>query len=82
MGDACLVVIDFRFPFEIIVLAMRGCQRYGLPFRDVEELLTKRGIESITSRCTGGFSCFTLLFADAARKCRHSVGGRWLVDET
>jgi len=35
----------FRFPPEIIVLALRWYLRYGLSYRDVEELLAERGIE-------------------------------------
>ena len=34
----------FRFAPEIIVLAVRWYLRYGLSYRDVEELLTERGI--------------------------------------
>lgn len=34
----------FRFPREVIVLAVRWYLRYGLSYRDVEELLAKRGI--------------------------------------
>ena len=35
----------FRFPPEIIVLALRWYLRHGLSYRDVEELLAERGIE-------------------------------------
>jgi len=35
----------FRFPSEIIVLTVRWYLRYGLSYRDVEELLAERGIE-------------------------------------
>jgi transposase-like protein len=35
----------FRFPREVIVLAVRWYLRYGLSYRDVEELLAERGIE-------------------------------------
>jgi len=35
----------FRFPPEIIVLALRWYLRYALSYRDVEELLAERGIE-------------------------------------
>jgi transposase, IS6 family len=35
----------FRFPREVIVLAVRWYLRYGLSYRDGEELLTERGIE-------------------------------------
>jgi transposase, IS6 family len=35
----------FRFPPEVITLAVRWCLRFGLSYRDVEELLAERGIE-------------------------------------
>ena len=35
----------FRFPPDMIVVAMRWYLRYGLSYRDVEELLAERGIE-------------------------------------
>jgi transposase-like protein len=38
----------FRFPPEIIVLVVRWYLRFGLSYRDVEELLVERGIGSIT----------------------------------
>jgi transposase, IS6 family len=34
----------FRFPPEVIVLALRWYLRYSLSYRDVEELLAERGI--------------------------------------
>ncbi len=34
----------FRFPTEVITVAVRWCLRYGLSYRDVEELLAERGI--------------------------------------
>jgi transposase-like protein len=36
---------DFRFPPDVIMVAVRWYLRYGLSYRDVEELLTERGIE-------------------------------------
>jgi len=35
----------YRFPPEVIMLAVRWYLRYGLSYRDVEELLVERGIE-------------------------------------
>jgi transposase, IS6 family len=35
----------YRFPREVIALAVRWYLRYGLSCRDVEELLAERGIE-------------------------------------
>jgi transposase-like protein len=35
----------FRFPPEVIVVAVRWYLRDGLSYRDLEELRTERGIE-------------------------------------
>ena len=34
----------FRFPREVIAVAVRWNLRYGLSYRDVEELLAERGV--------------------------------------
>src|SRR6266545_215583 len=39
----------YRFPPEIITLAVRWYLRFGLSYRDVEELLAERGIEVFLS---------------------------------
>jgi IS6 family transposase len=72
----------FRFRPEIIVLAVRWYLRFGLSYRDVEELLAERGIEVDHVTVDRWVQHFTPLLADAARPCRHSVGDRWYVDET
>jgi IS6 family transposase len=72
----------FRFPPEVIVLAVRWYLRYGLSYRDVEELLAERGIEVDHVTVFRWVQRFTPLLADAARPCRHAVGDRWFVDET
>jgi transposase-like protein len=72
----------FRFPPEIIVLALRWYLRYGLSYRDVEELLAERGIEVDHVTIYRWVQRFTPLLADAAWPCRHAVGDRWFVDET
>jgi transposase, IS6 family len=40
--------VGFRFPREVIVLAVRWYLRYGLSYRDVEELLASAEGRSIT----------------------------------
>src|SRR5439155_15346969 len=35
----------YRFPPEVITLAVRWYLRFGLSYRDVEELLAERGVE-------------------------------------
>jgi transposase, IS6 family len=72
----------FCFPPEVIVLAVRWYLRFGLSFRDVEELLAERGVEVDHVTVYRWVQRFTPLLAEAARPCRHAVGNRWHVDET
>ena len=72
----------FRFPPEVIVIAVRWYLRFGLSYRDIEELLIERGIEVDHVTVYRWVLRFTPLLADAARPCRHAVGDRWQVDET
>jgi transposase, IS6 family len=72
----------FRFPPEVIAVAVRWYLRYGLSYRDVEELLAERGIVVDHVTVYRWVQRFTRLFIDAARPCRHAVGDRWFVDET
>jgi hypothetical protein len=72
----------FRFPAEVIVVAIRWYLRYGLSYRDVEELLVERGVEVDHVTVFRWVQRFTPLLTDAARFCRHSPGNRWFVDET
>jgi len=72
----------FQFPPEVILLAVRWYLRYGLSYRDLEELLAERGIEVDHVTLYRWVQRFTPLIVDAARPCRHAVGDRWFVDET
>jgi transposase, IS6 family len=72
----------FRFPPEVILLAVRWYLRFGLSYRDLEELLAERGIEVDHVTLYRWVQRFTPLLIDAARPCRHAVGDRWFVDET
>ena len=72
----------FRFPPEIILLAVRWYLRFGLSYRDVEELLAERGITVDHVTVFRWVQRFTPELIDAARPCRHAAGGRWFVDET
>jgi transposase, IS6 family len=72
----------FRFPREVIVLSVRWYLRFGLSYRDVEELLAERGIDVDHVTVHRWVRRFAPLLADAARFGRHRVGDRWHVDET
>jgi transposase-like protein len=66
----------------VIVLAVRWYLRFGLSYRDVEELLAERGIDVDHVTVHRWVRRFAPLLADAARFGRHRVGDRWHVDET
>jgi IS6 family transposase len=72
----------FRFPPDVITLAVRWYLRYGLSYRDVEELLAERGITVNHVTVFRWVQRFTPLLIDAARPCRHVPGDRWFADET
>ena len=66
----------------MVLLAVRWYLRYGLSYRDVEELLAERGIDVDHLTIYRWVQRFTPLVIEAARPCRHSVGDCWFVDET
>ena len=67
---------------EVISVAVRWYLRYGLSYRDVEELLAERGVTVDHVTIYRRVQRFTPEFAEAARPCRHVPGDRWFVDET
>ena len=72
----------FRFPREVISVAVRWYLRYGLSYRDVEELLVERGVDVDHVTIYRWVQRFTPEFVEAARTCRRVPGDRWFVDET
>jgi transposase-like protein len=82
MPPSCSAFTGFRFPAEVIVLAVRWYLRYGLSYRDVEELLVERGVDVDHVTVYRWVQRFTPLLVDAARFARHAPGDRWFVDET
>jgi transposase-like protein len=72
----------YRFPREVIAVAVRWHLRYGLSYRDVEELLAERGIEVDHVTVYRWVEAFTAEFVDAALPARHATRDRWFVDET
>jgi transposase, IS6 family len=67
---------------RVIAVAVRWYLRYGLSYRDVEELLTERGVPVDHVTIYRWVQTFTTEFIDAARPSRHVTGDRWFVDET
>jgi transposase, IS6 family len=72
----------YRFPREVIAVAVRWYLRFSLSYRDVEELLAERGIAVDHVTIYRWVQTFTPAFVDAARPARHATGDRWFLDET
>ena len=72
----------YRFPLEVITLAVRWYLRFGPSYRDVEELLAERGVKVDHVTIYRWVQRFAPEFAEAARARQHLVGDRWHVDET
>jgi transposase-like protein len=67
------VFAGFRFPPEVVVVAVRWYLRFNLSYRDVEELLVERGVEVDHVTVFRRVQRFTPLLADAARFARHTL---------
>ena len=72
----------YRFPADIIALAVRWYLRFRLPYADIVELLAERGVHVDPSSVFDWVQHFTPLYKEAARSHRRRVGTRWAVDET
>src|SRR3712207_2144016 len=72
----------YRFPDEVIALAVRWYLRYCLSYADVAEWVAERGITVDPSTVYDWVQAFTPRFVEAARTHRSRVGTRWRVDET
>jgi len=72
----------YRFPREVLTVAVRWYLRYGLSYRDVEELLAERGVTVDHVTVYRWVQRFTAEFIEAARPCRRMPGDRCYVDET
>src|SRR3954470_20837078 len=78
---AASAFVGFRFPPAVILLAVRWYLRYGLSYRDLEELLAERGIDVDHVTLFRWVQRFTV--GDRRRRpCRRAIGQRWFVDET
>ena len=71
----------YRYPSQVISHAVWLYHRFTLSFRDIEELLTARGItvsyETIRNWCLK----FRQQYCNQIRKNRGQLGGTWFLDE-
>jgi transposase-like protein len=66
----------YRFPPDVIALAVRWYLRFRLSYADVAELLAERGVRVDPSSVYAWVREFAPLYEEAARACRHAVGAR------
>jgi IS6 family transposase len=71
----------FRFPPDVILLAVRWYLRYAVSYRDLGSC-SERGIEVDHVTLFRWVQRFTPELIDAARPNRHAVGDWWFVYET
>ena len=72
----------FRFPKDIILLSVRWYLRFGLSYRDLEEMLEERGICLDHTTIFRWVIRFTPFLLSAFQKKKRPVGDRWRMDET
>ena len=70
------------FPKEIILQAVYFKLRFSLSYRDIEELLSIRGVKVDHSTIQRWVFKFTPLIEMEFRKRKKPVGNRWRLDET
>ena len=72
----------YRFPPDVIALAVRWYLRFRLSSADVAELLAERGVRVDASTVFDWVREFAPLYEEAARPFRRAVVSSWSVDET
>ena len=73
---------EYRFPDQVIALAVRWDLRYRRSYVEVAEWLAERGITVDSSTLFDWVQTFTPRFVEAAQQHRQRVGTRWRADET
>jgi IS6 family transposase len=79
---ATSVFAGFRFPPDVIAVAVRWYLRYGPSYRDVEEPVPERGVTVDHVTIYRWVQRFTPDFIEAARPCRPAPGDRWFAGAT
>jgi transposase-like protein len=71
----------YRFPPEIIQLTVWMYARFTLSLRDVEELLSERGLDISYETVRRWFLNFGQVYARRIRQTRHKPTSHWFLDE-
>lgn len=71
-----------HFSGEIILQCVRWYCKYGISYRDLEEMMAERGTQSITPPCIVGSSATPRSSRNASAGIRAIPSASWRVDET
>ena len=78
-------MISFKgahFPKDIILYAVFFYVRYGVSYRDLEEIMMERGIKVDHATLNRWVIDYSPLIAAEAKKCKRPVASSWRMDET
>jgi len=70
-----------RFPIEVVEQCVWLYYRFSLRFRDVEEMMAKRGVQLTYETVREWCRKFGTLYAAQLRKKRAEIGSKWHLDE-
>ncbi len=79
------MIISFKgahFPKEVILYAVFFYLRYGVSYRDLEEIMAERGVELDHATLNRWVSRYAGLVADASRYKKRPADRSWRMDET
>ena len=78
-------MIDFKgahYPREVILYAVFFYVRYGVSYRDLEEIMAERGVLVDHATLNRWVVRYSPLIAAEAKKRKQSVASSWRMDET
>ena len=78
-------MIDFKgahYPREVILYAVFFYVRYGVSYRDLEEIMAERGVLVDHATLNRWVVRYSPLIAAKAKKRKQSVARSWRMDET
>ena len=78
-------MIDFKgahYPSEVILYAVCFYVRYGVSYRDLEEIMAERGVPVDHATLNRWVVRYSPRIAEEAKKRKQPVAGSWRMDET
>ena len=78
-------MIDFKgthYPNEVILYSVFFYVRYGVSYRDLEEIMAERGVSVDHATLNRWVVRYSPRIAEEAKKRKQPVAGYWRMDET